>query len=79
MSNSPKIQRTTDLYFAAFLQTFGLPLVGTPREGTRVYFEFDSSLCDYETVKNAWYTGQGKVSARDMSNNIKNLKSLCHS
>jgi hypothetical protein len=77
MSNSN--YRTTDLYYAAFLQTFGLPLVATPREGNRIHFEFDTSLCQIEEVKAGWYSGRTHVPARDYANNIKNLKSLCHS
>ena len=74
----PKTVRTSDLYFAAYLQTIGLPLVGTPREGNRVHFEFDTSLCDYESLKALWFNGQGKVAALPFSNSIKSLKSICH-
>jgi len=70
--------RTPDLYFAAYLQTAGVELKRTDRENNRVYFVFDTSICNIEELKTAWFNNSGKVAAQPYANAIKNLKSICH-
>jgi hypothetical protein len=70
--------RTPDLYFAAYLQTAGVELKRTDRENGRVYFVFDTTICDIEALKTAWFNNTGKISAQQYANAIKSLKSVCH-
>jgi hypothetical protein len=71
--------RTSDLYFAAYLQVAGAPLVKHEREsGGKVYFIFDGSVANIEELKTAWLNHTGKVAALPFSNAIKSLKSVCH-
>ena len=73
--------RTSDLYFAAYLQTAGVEMKRTERgpENGKVYFIFDTSIANLEELRAAWYNNQGKVAANPFSHAIKSLKSLCHS
>jgi hypothetical protein len=70
--------RTSDLYLAAYLQTAGVEMIRHDRDGSRVYFVFDSSVANIEELKQAWINNTGKVAAQPYSFNIKSLKSLCH-
>ena len=75
----PKEFRTADLYFAAYLQTAGVPLKRTDREsGNRMFFVFDTSIANIEDLKVGWFNSTAKVSAQPFANNIKSLKSICH-
>lgn len=70
---------TPDLYFAAFLQASGLPMVRTERrQGNRIYFVFDTSKTDIEALKTGWFNNTATVPAQPYSHSIKGLKSLCH-
>jgi transposase len=72
--------RTSDLYFAAYLQTAGVEMKKTERgnDNGKVYFVFDTSIANIEELKTAWFNNMGKVPANPFSHAIKNLKSLCH-
>jgi hypothetical protein len=71
--------RTSDLYFAAYLQTAGVAMLRTDRNGSgKVQFIFDTSMSNLPELKNAWVNQSGKVVAMAYANNIKNLKSICH-
>jgi type VI protein secretion system component VasK len=72
--------RTSDLYMAAYLQTAGVPMKKTERasENGKVYFVFDTSICNIEELRAAWFNNSGKVPANPYAYAIKNLKSLCH-
>lgn len=70
--------RTSDLYMAAYLQTAGVEMLRTDREGARVFFVFDVAVANIEELKTAWINNTGKVAAQPYSFNIKALKSLCH-
>lgn len=70
---------TTDLYFAAYLQAAGVPMIRTDRGGTgRLDFVFDSSVSNIPELKNAWFSQTGKVVALVYASAIKNLKHICH-
>lgn len=77
-TQQPGTYRTSDLYMAAYLQTAGVEMLRTDRDGNRVYFVFDSSVANIEELKTAWINNTGKVPAQPYSFNIKALKSLCH-
>jgi hypothetical protein len=72
--------RTSDLYFAAYLQTAGVPMRRTERhaDNGKVYFVFDTSIANIEELKTAWFNNSGKVAANPYAYNIKSLKALCH-
>ena len=71
--------RTSDLYFAAYLQVAGLRLVGTDRNGSgKVHFIFDTSVSNITELKNGWFGLSSKVVALSYANAVKTLKSLCH-
>lgn len=71
--------RTSDLYFAAYLQVAGVSMVRTDRNGSgKVSFVFDSSVANIEELKNAWFNLSGRVAALPYANSIKTLKSVCH-
>jgi Domain of unknown function (DUF5659) len=72
--------RTSDLYFAAYLQTAGVPMKRTERatENGKVYFVFDTTIANIEELKTAWFNNSGKVAANPYAYNVKSLKALCH-
>lgn len=71
--------RTSDLYFAAYLQVAGTGLKGTDREpGGKVSFVFDTSLINIAELRTAWFNHTGRVAALPYANAIKSLKSICH-
>jgi hypothetical protein len=71
--------RTSDLYFAAYLQTAGVPMLRTERNGSgKVSFVFDATVSNINELKNAWFSHQGRIPALPYANSIKTLKSVCH-
>jgi hypothetical protein len=71
--------RTSDLYFAAYLQVSGAGLQKTEREqGGKVFFCFDGSVANIEELKSAWFNHSGRIPALPYANAIKSLKSICH-
>jgi hypothetical protein len=71
--------RTSDLYFAAYLQVAGVTMTRTDRNGSgKVSFIFDTSISNIEELKNAWFSQVGKVAALPYANAVKTLKSVCH-
>lgn len=70
--------RTPDLYYAAYLQTAGVEMIRTDRDGGRVYFVFDTSLGNMEELKTAWINNTGKVAAQPYAYSIRSLKSVVH-
>lgn len=75
----PDEYRTSDLYFAAYLQVAGAPMVRTDRTGNgKVSFVFDTSVANIEELKRAWFSRQGKIDALPYADTIKSLKSICH-
>ena len=80
MSKNALEFKTSDLYFAAYLQTAGVELKRTDRniESGKVFFVFDSSVSNVDELKAAWFNNTGKVAANPYAHNLKTLKSLCH-
>lgn len=72
--------KTSDLYFAAYLQTAGVELKRTDRqaESGKVFFVFDTTISNLDELKAAWFSNTGKVAANPYAHNLKTLKSLCH-
>ncbi len=74
--------RTSDLYFAAYLQTAGVEMKRTERDKdkdtSKIYFIFDTSIANIEELKQGWFNNSAKVPANPYAFNIKSLKSICH-
>ena len=71
--------KTTDLYYAAYLQVSGAALQKTEREpGGKVSFCFDGSVVNIDELQDAWFKHTGRVPALPYANAIKSLKSVCH-
>ena len=71
--------RTHDLYFAAYLQVAGVQMVRSDRSGNgKVAFVFDTTICNLDELRTAWFNNLGKVAALPYSHAIKSLKSVCH-
>lgn len=79
-TQSPIEFKTSDLYFAAYLQTAGVEMTGTKRnpDSRKVSFIFDTSIVNVNELKTAWFNQKGKVAAQPYANAIKSLKSICH-
>lgn len=79
MSKDANEFRTSDLYFAAYLQVAGVQMTRSDRNGSgKVSFIFDTSIANVEELKSAWFNQSGKVPALPYANAIKSLKSICH-
>lgn len=77
-TTKPTEFKTPDLYFAAYLQTAGVPLRRTDRVESRVFFIFDVAIANIEELKIGWFNSSAKVPAQTYANTIKSLKSICH-
>jgi len=78
-NNKDNEYRTSDLYFAAYLQVAGVPMLRPERNGNgKVSFVFDSTISNVDELKHAWLAQSGKVAALPYANAIKTLKSVCH-
>jgi hypothetical protein len=70
---------STDLYFAAFLQTSGLKLLRTERDpSNRVQFIFETNE-GFTDLRSSWFAQTGMINGYQYANNIRNLKAVCHS
>lgn len=76
--NKPGEFSTPDLYFAAYLQTAGVPLIKHERFNGRIFFFFDVSIANIDELKAAWFNNTGKVPGQPYAHAIKSLKSVCH-
>lgn len=71
--------KTSDLYFAAYLQVAGVLMLRTDRGPSgKVTFVFDQSISNMDELKNGWFSQSAKVPALTYANSIKALKSVVH-
>lgn len=71
--------RTSDMYYAAYLKVAGMKLLGTQREGSRVFFVFEQSDGDgVRDLRDQYYNRSSKVSALTYADEIKVMKALTH-
>ena len=71
--------RTSDLYFAAYLKTAGVPLERTEREGRRVFFLFqDQGSAVMRELKDGYFMDKAKVPALSYAQALKSLKALIY-
>jgi len=76
MSN---IIRTSDLYFASFLQCMGCKITKTEREGSKCVFSFEDQL-NRETLKDSYFneSPESSIPALKYANAIRSLKTFCY-
>ena len=67
--------RTSDLYYAAFLKTAGVPLKRVDREGSKVFFVFEKSD-SIGDLQIDYFNRRAKVPALTFSDEIRHMKSL---
>lgn len=70
--------KTTDLYFAAFLQVAGVLMLRYERNGKQLTFVFDSKVSDVKQLQMDYFSHKAKVPALTFTNTLKGLKNLCH-
>ena len=77
--NEDKLIKTSDLYFAAFLQCIGCKIIATEKEGNKNVFTFDNKE-DRENLKEVYINEDlsSNVPALKYANNIRSLKTYCY-
>lgn len=74
-----KDYRTKDLNFAAFLKASGVEMTDAQRRGGEVYFVFaNDERWDMRDMRNGYFSGKAEVSALDLFDARRSLKSLIH-
>ena len=75
----PQTYETSDLYFAAFLKTAKCKIVRFNKvSDSKVIFIFEWTP-HIDDLSLEWTNRTAQVSALDYADNIRNLKSQCHS
>ncbi|MCK9154629.1 MAG: DUF5659 domain-containing protein [Paludibacteraceae bacterium] len=75
-----KTYRTSDLYFGAFLCSSRANFQGIEKkEDGKIIFIFLVKEDEIEKKKDLFFKGYGTVNAYRFVDNIRRLKSLCHS
>lgn len=71
--------RTCDLYLAAFFISAGCKMTKPQRDenSRRVYFVFEKNPL-MNDLKLKYFSREAQVDAMTMADNVKSLKSLCH-
>jgi len=77
--NEDKLIKTSDLYFAAFLQCIGCKIIETEKDGNKNIFTFDNTE-GRENLKEAYINEDitSNVPALKYANNIRSLKTYCY-
>ncbi|MDB4330381.1 DUF5659 domain-containing protein [bacterium] len=72
------IFKTSDLYYAAFLKTAGFNLLELKEsdKGRQKYFVFEDQSGLIRKTQTDYINGEAKVSAKDLIDNIRALKTL---
>lgn len=81
-TSTPKLYRTSDIYFASFLASLDFPLMTTEvgktaDGGKKVVFLFNVPEGELPKVKASYFGGNGTVKARKFVDNLRSLKSMC--
>jgi len=73
------IIRTSDLYFAAFLQSIGCKIVSTEQREGKNFFHFEDKE-NRENLKEIYFNKDkySAVPALELANSIRSLKTLCY-
>lgn len=73
------VVRTSDLYFAAYLQSVGCKIVKIDKEGTKNIFTFEDEQGRIDLKENYFNEApKSAVPALKMANSIRSLKTLCY-
>lgn len=78
MNLNNKVFKTSDLYYAAFLKTAGFNLLELKKNDSdrQKYFIFEDSSGLIRKTQTDYINGDAKVSAKDLIDNIRALKTL---
>jgi hypothetical protein len=78
MNLNNKVFKTSDLYYAAFLKTAGFNLLELKKNDSdrQKYFIFEDSSGLIRKTQTDYINGEAKVSAKDLIDNIRALKTL---
>ena len=78
MHLSDRTFKTSDLYYAAFLKTAGFNLLELKQQsnGRQKFFVFEDSSGLIRKTQTDYINGDAKVSAKDLIDNIRALKTL---
>jgi len=68
---------THDIYLAAYFKLSGCRMVERNRQGRRVIFVFENPGGTMREMREAYYSGQGKVVAKQFADEIIAMKQLC--
>jgi hypothetical protein len=68
---------THDIYLASYLKIAGCTLVRRRKQANRVYFVFNNPAGSVKDLREAFFSGQAKVSAHEYSTTIISFKQLC--
>lgn len=79
MGKDESIIRTSDLYFAAFLQSMGCKITETDRDGNKNIFTFKDEQ-QRENLKESYFNEDesSAVPALKFANSVRSLKTLCY-
>jgi hypothetical protein len=71
--------KTSDLYFAAYLQCMSCKIVKTEKEGTKTIFTFEDKE-DRKDLKDLYFNSDANsaIPALDYANAIRSLKTRCY-
>lgn len=71
--------RTSDLYFASYLQCMGCKIVKTDKESSKCIFSFEDSL-NRENIKDNYFNEsvESSIPALKYANAIRSLKTFCY-
>ena len=71
--------KTSDLYFAAYLQSIGCEIIGTENDKGKNFFTFeDKEERSDLTMKYFNEAKESSTPALNFANSIRSLKTLCH-
>ena len=77
MNINSNVFKTSDLYYAAFLKTAGFNLLELKKaDNKQKYFIFEDSNGLIRKTQTDYINGEAKVSAKDLIDNIRALKTL---
>jgi Domain of unknown function (DUF5659) len=71
--------KTSDLYFAAFLQCKGCKIVKTEKQGPKCTFIFEETE-EIESFKDAYFneSSESSIPCLSYANAVRSLKTLCY-
>ena len=71
--------KTSDLYFAAYLQSSGCKIINVEKDGTKNIFTFENKE-QRENLKENYFNeaSESAIPALKFANTIKSLKTLCY-